>query len=179
MSWREITPSRDQDGGKKFPVSIRASGKGKRFRPSVLLIVRAALLEGLAWWQPQGRVSVALGEGEHASLLRVTPSGPFKLRGSPAKGSDGTAMLRLFDLPVMPTEKHKLEELQHEWREGLLQVTLPAWLRADRKAAAPAKSNSSPNDPPMRLADVKIDPVALGRRGVGPVPSSKPAAARK
>lgn len=192
MTWTEV-PSVPLAASKKAdePVTASITPAGGRYRQRFMLVVRPALVaDGLSWWKVGAFVSVHVGAGEHAGMLRVTPGGPHRLvapGGIPGKRGPA-AMLTLFTLPGMPPAGHKPVPADHEYGDGWLELMLPGWARSEARSAKPVPPETSaasrPSGPPSKAPEAAPaappylpitqrvpDPaVHLGRATGGPIP---------
>ncbi len=116
-------------------------------------------------------LTVHLGTGPLAGMMRLTPGGPHRLSTAVGRpGATRTAVLIVFALPGMPAAGHKPVPVEHDWTADWLEVTLPDWARAGSAASA------SPAPSPAKPARVSImervpDPATRrGRATGGPIP---------
>lgn len=130
MTWTPFTPPASATIGKAPPppVSMSATeGKGNH-KPRIYLSVRAPSAAEIGWWTAGAAVSVAIGDGEHAGMMRVTPGGLFALRSSGGKDPKKAAVLLV--LPLLPGVVRGLQPstgVQWDYAEDWLEVTLPTW----------------------------------------------------
>lgn len=133
MSWDALAPRRGPTTSSPMaPVKLGCIAAGGRYTQFCSLLVRPALLDGgLPFWMPGQRVTVELGAGEHAGLLRVRmhATGLFCLRGPGGHSTKGAAVLRLPALAGMSELAHKSAPVEHDWSNTWLEITLPEWAR--------------------------------------------------
>jgi hypothetical protein len=149
-------------------MTVNPSGKnGRCFRQRALLLVCPHKLPGgaLPFWRPGATVSVLLGAGEHAGLVRIEPGPGHTLLKVIGRGKAGnlSATLALHGLPFMPAAGMKSTALDYDFSDGWLEVTLPAW---PRPAAAVAPSAATPGKPAMPFRGVAAReglPASIGR----------------
>lgn len=154
MGWTLLNEAARPVAGEKSPVCISANMGLRGCHPQVLLMVRPALLDGLAgWWKPKARVQVELGTGEHDGQLRITPGTRLVLGKTPGKNGQGSVVLRLRSLPFWTPAKRKPEPVEHEWNDGWLVVTLPDWARRPAATPAGAEAVAAPAKRPFRIGE--------------------------
>lgn len=157
MSWADLAPPKPS-GGRVAAAEASLSmmdGKG-RWTAGHILIVRPNVMEEAPDWLVAGRtVSVAIGAGEHAGSVRITPGGPFILAKGVGKAKEGTVKLRLAPLPGVAIATHPATPCECEWTDAWVEVALPAWT----KPAPPAP----PKPPFVSLSERVKDPAAERR----------------
>lgn len=178
MSWSPLAPppSKSTKGSGAFPVTMHAATgvKGRK----IMLTIRASVRRELPWLSPGQEVSVLMGAGEHASMLRVTPGGPFRVlaAGGRKDGTNGAALaavgLRFEPFRGMSPGKHPAEAVEHGFGTGWLEITLPEWARPPKSGPAPAAPAPARKAPFATAATTGPDPFRHMRRGSGPVPTS-------
>jgi hypothetical protein len=143
------------------PVTMSASAPGGRSGQRIFIAVRPSLIDGLTWWQHDAHVSLQLGAGEHAGLLRVQPARTgFRVRfpNGPSKTAEVPILLISFptpsDLPRLGRQPPAAVEF--DYGDDWLEVTLPAWAR-------PAEETPKPT--PIAVAPIMTPP---------PKPATKP-----
>lgn len=154
MSWADLAPPKPS-GSRVAAAEASLSmmdGKG-RWTAGHILILRADVMEEApAWLKAGNTVSVAIGAGEHAGAVRITPGGPFILAKGAGKAKDRTVKLRLAPLPGVAVETRPATPCPCEWADGWVEVTLPAWTQP-----APPKPKFVP------LSERVADPAAERR----------------
>lgn len=131
MSWADLTPPKPS--GSRVAAAEAAlsmmDGKGRWTAGHILLVRPDVMDQPPAWLKVGGMVSVAIGGGEHAGSIRITPGGPFILSKSVGKAKAGTVKLRLAPLPGVAVETRPATPCQCDWQDGWVEVTLPAWAK--------------------------------------------------
>lgn len=160
MTWTPLAAPRPSHGSGSggWPVSMTMSQGDGRFARRISIAVRPALLEGgLPFWVPGQTVSVAVGAGEHAGLLRIEPAhqGLSRLYQGGGRGMKAI-MLKLPVLAGMSAGLARQPPIacEHDWSDTWLEITLPAWARpkpageispAPRAAVGVAPGTPMPN----------------------------------
>jgi hypothetical protein len=137
MSWSPIEPIRAAPLGRaQFAVTASTSAGAGRMRPRLTLTFRAALLKGITWLKPDAGISVLVGHGQHAGMLRIEPNGLHILgKVALAKPAGALVQVKLPLPPGMVAAKRDTVPLEFDFQDGWIEVTLPKWGAAP--AAAP------------------------------------------
>ena len=124
----------------------------------IVLVVRSAAHAGLPWLKEGERLGVALGSGQHAGKLRITPGGPFQAARVGGRMdipvAERTITLRLRPLDGMERALHTPTPLKYTTGDGWLQITLPDWA-TPAVAATPSEMEQAISE----LSDVDDDHV--------------------
>lgn len=136
MSWEPITPPVISAAlRQKIPVSLSMREGTKRRAPALYLILRPALMKGLAFIAHGKVVQVLRGEGQHAGMLRVQPDGPFPIQRLGTRGHDPVAALRLPVPPGVKVASRKPQPVDYDHGATWVEVKLPDWaLPAERSS---------------------------------------------
>ena len=137
MSWKPLPPMpRSASSLGKLAVTLAGTLGSGRSRARMMLVVRPAALVGpvvgTPWLRPGARITILLGEGAHAGLLRVeraAEDGPY---GWHVPGGKHQRIALGVFLPwpegVAPA-KHLATPMEYELGVSHLQVTLPGWAK--------------------------------------------------
>ncbi len=181
MSWTEITakpgPARLDE-----PIIVSCKPGTSRTSPADRLTVtfRPELLgPESAWLAGKPKVKVLVGGGEHQGQIRVerNSGGAHMLHVSGGRHVQSLVRpcLVLRGLSWIPAQRHPATAVDHDAGEGWVEITLPTWCATPPvgiQVSAIADVRTAPVTRPNGTysgVDHLPDPVALGRRGVGPV----------
>ena len=113
MSWSPIKPLGNRREVR--PVRVGAVQKSLRYKAGLVITVLPAHLPGLDFLSPGAMVSVLLGGGEHAGMLRIEPNGPVRVAATGGKRGRGSAVLLRVSLPPgIVAEKREPEAVEHD-----------------------------------------------------------------
>ncbi len=176
MTWQDLPPPRSQAIHRSpLQISCRAgAGRTNCKERRVTLAFRTEFMgDECAWIVPGARVTVMLGVGEHAGMIRIQrdPQGKHRLNGSGGRpGSDKRRpVLVLRGYGWIPDETRRPRSVDHDTGAGWIEVSLPEWARIpgarqQPAAPAPAPRAAAPLRNGRSLTDHIPDPVAQGRR---------------
>jgi hypothetical protein len=130
MSWKPMSRAKALSGNAKVVTGVALSGI-KRKVSKICLVVRPPILGNPAWMTVGARIAVLEGDGEHAGMLRVTPSpgGGFQLAKAGGRATIGTLMVFLPWPEGVTPMQHASTAVDFDYGEGRLELTLPAWSR--------------------------------------------------
>ncbi len=168
MSWKLLAPAAPHKVSPQAAMTASCNAAGARFRQALRIVLRPERTEpGCAWWVPGAFVSVELGEGEHAGMLRVCAppkAGPSFRLGRSGAGT-GRGVLKIVGVPGLPRFAQKPTALEIVGHDGKhLEVRLPVWVVAETAPAVPAKK-----PPFVGLGSSTHADVFPGRRGTSAV----------
>ncbi len=132
MSWTELTPV--AGAGRKSadiaPVTMSVTnGEGRQTRVLKLTVRKSAEHE-LDWWVVGQRVNVLVGDGMHATQLRVQPSAVGAFAIGKGGGVNGLhPQLRLPPLNTLAAGAHSGTAVHFTATPDYLEITLPLWAR--------------------------------------------------
>ncbi len=159
MTWVPLKPPTKRVADDKRPaVTLRVSKSADPARQKASLTVRPHLLAGgLDWWVPRSAVTVCVGTGEHAGQLRITPGGEWHLSRHIGRNAHtgvlNPPILCIKDLPGMAQAAAGPVEVEFDYSDEWLEVTLPAWARPP----AAAKSEVAALTPVPVAKPVKVE----------------------
>jgi len=138
MSWADLAPPKGRGGANGAAEILLSMTDGSgRYTAGCVLLIRTHMMEDApAWLRVGALISVAMGSGDHAGHLRITPGGPFLLARGTGRAREGTLKLRLAPLPGVQIVPHPPSRCGCDWSDGWLELELPAWARP---APAPPK----------------------------------------
>jgi hypothetical protein len=137
MSWSPLTKPAPAAGRRAAVALSMSPGKG-RHAPSMTLTLRLAQLENMAILQLGAGVRALLGGGEHEGMLRIE-AGADILVGRPGgkRPAPDLVTIRLPLPPRVAPSRQKPVPCEHDFADGWLELTLPAWARPALPAAVP------------------------------------------
>ena len=141
MSWSPlpVAPTRA-----KVTAALTASTTpGSGTQPARLsLAFRHAQFEGVTWLTAGAQVSVLVGHGEHAGMLRIEPNGlPPVMPVTLSKPPGSMVALRLPPPPGLPPAKRASVALEFDYADRWIEVTLPPAWRLETPRGFPAPSD--------------------------------------
>ena len=133
MTWNVLIPQQAPRGNPLAPgVTLRA--KLTKAGAQASINIRPTVHTQLPWLQPGRMVTVALGAGDNAGMIRLTPGGAFpvgRCGGRPEVPADAlTLSIWLATLLALPAKAQPPTALEHDFGDDWLEATLPDWARA-------------------------------------------------
>jgi hypothetical protein len=141
MSWVPIAPASRPSRADRPAVTASSTAGRARMRPALHLVIRHRELAAFGDLARGAGVTVELGEGEHAGMLRIRAGGEHILQGvARAKPPGSLVQLRL---PLPPRVEPKARPATGctvtEGTGGWLVLTLPAWANPPRQPTSPER----------------------------------------
>lgn len=110
------------------PVVMSSSDPNGRFAQFLRIVVRPSLLDGgLPFWVMGASVSVAVGTGESAGVIRITQGGRHKLTRV-GRGSS-SVFLRVPVAAGAGIGLHKLTKCDFDYNSDWIEIVLPDWAK--------------------------------------------------
>ncbi len=129
MSWMEVAPAAGAGYGAALPAVAMAVNAGNgNMRRRVTVVLRVDQLGNMPWLEPAKAVTVALGTGEHAGKLRITPGGKTPLQR--AAKSKNVMFLRSIGLAArlhIPPGAIKPGLVGFDYHDDWIEIDLPKW----------------------------------------------------
>lgn len=167
MAWIEVEKM-TKTAAKNNGVIVGVTKKG-RFKQRLVVTVRTDLIENPPlFWKLGAFVTVQIGAGEHAGLLRILPDGHHKVtRLGRIKAGVATLMFPLPDFIKTPGEE--MTPVDFCSTEDWLEIILPNW--AKPKAVIPQPvvpiASAAPPAVPVRTGTPYRTAATIGK---GPMP---------
>lgn len=140
MSWTPIAPTSFGRGHLRAPITASTTAGQRQMKPGMTLMIRLAEVSGIDRLAQGAAVTVELGEGDHAGMLRLKPGGDHILKGvALAKPKGSLVQLRL-PLPprVEPLARPAMPCTVTE-AGGWVVVQLPSWANPPRQPTSPER----------------------------------------
>lgn len=146
MSWEDIDPPRVSGSTlQSVPVTVAMTQLGRARRLWMVVTIRPWLIPDCGFLRHGALVGVARGLGNHAGMLRVSPSGPFRLGlATRSEAARKTLSLRMPALPRAATEGRAGVPVKFRGGADGLEIELPEWAWAAVSAAAPDAPRGRP-----------------------------------
>lgn len=169
MTWKPMSKAKALAGNTKIVTPVSLSGIARKVSKTCL-VLRPPLLDSPAWMTVGARIAVLEGEGEHAGMLRITPStgGGFLLAKAGGRANIGTLMVFLPWVDGVTAVQHAPTAVDFTLGTDWLELTLPAWARPPAPgvvAAAAAASQARDRAGYVGVMARVPDPAAADRAG--------------
>lgn len=164
MTWEPMKPRPLSAGYRaNLPVTV-ALQPGKLMPPSMVIVIRPALFDGLTFVAIGGGVSVMRGLGDHAGMLRLQRGTEFHFAATGGRKREvRTVLLRLPLLPGVAAVAHPPTRVEYDYLADWIELTLPEWAWVKSGGVPPLPPLPPAKAPFTGLAGREPDPAAIGR----------------
>jgi hypothetical protein len=130
MAWEEAEAGYRINSNARMYLGVELSCGSPGGGPmQAFLIIRPECLDGApSWLRERAPISLKIGDGEHAGMVRITPRGAHILRPVGAVRPDGAPRSLRVALPHLSAASTKRQgSCEFELLPGALEVRLPSW----------------------------------------------------
>jgi len=135
MSWNEVVPEAISHS-RKADLTLAVTPGNGFMRRRLIVTMRPQAFAECKWLKPAALVKLLIGTGEHAGILRIQPGGMHRV-SKPSGGKHEARLVQIHSaelVAALPIAEggHKATPCEFEWKDGWIEVTLPAWARMEK-----------------------------------------------